>query len=109
MKIIRNNILPPKGFKAITILCFIFVKKGIELDDNDIRHETIHWEQEKELLFIGFYVLYLLDFLRNLLKFGDWSKAYRNICFEREAYANQTSWFYPEARNHYSWIKYITI
>ncbi len=47
MKIIENNILPPKGFKAITFLNIIFVRKGCVMSDADINHENIHWEQEK--------------------------------------------------------------
>ena len=39
MKIIENNILPPRGYKAITILNMIFVRHGVKLSDTDIRHE----------------------------------------------------------------------
>ena len=40
---IHNNFIPFRGYKAMTLLCFIFVRNGIELSDEDIRHELIHW------------------------------------------------------------------
>ncbi len=107
MKIIENNILPPKGFKAITFLNIIFVRKGCVMSDADINHENIHWEQEKELLIVGFYLLYALEFFIRLLIVRNWHKAYRSISFEREAYANQGAWFYLDVRKHYSWIHFL--
>lgn len=109
MKIIENNILPPRGYKAITILNMIFVRKGVRLSDTDIRHESIHFEQEKELAFVGFYLLYVLEFFIRLLIVRNWHKAYRSISFEREAYANQGAWFYLEVRKHYSWIHFLNL
>lgn len=44
MKIIENNYIPFKGYKAMTILFWIFTRKGVKLSDVDITHETIHWK-----------------------------------------------------------------
>ena len=107
MRIIHSNILTPKGYKAITILNVIFVRKGCDMTMEDVNHENIHWEQEKELAFVGFYLLYVLEFLIRLLVMRNWHKAYRNISFEREAYANQGAWFYLDVRKHYSWIHFL--
>lgn len=107
MKIIENNILPPKGYKAITLLNMIFVRKGTELNEVDINHEAIHWEQEKELLIVGFYLLYVIEFIVRLMMIRSWRKAYRSISFERECYANERNLSYIESRKHHSWIKYI--
>lgn len=62
MRVVENNILPLFGFKAMTIFKWIFVHKGVELSEVDINHEAIHWEQEKELLIVGFYLMYVLMF-----------------------------------------------
>lgn len=107
MKIIENNILPPKGFKAITFLNIIFVRKGCLMSDADINHESIHWEQEKELLIVGFYLLYVIEFIVRLMMIRNWHKAYRSISFERECYTNERNLSYIESRKHYSWTKYI--
>ncbi len=122
MKIIENNILPPKGYKAITLLNMIFVRKGTELNEVDINHEAIHYEQEKELLIVGFYILYVLMFVFRLAQYAItgyrlelhgfdklslWKTAYRRIPFEREAYCNQSLGDYIESRQHYCWTKYL--
>ena len=86
MKIIYNNIIPFKGFKAINLFGVLFVRKDIKtpMSDVDINHESIHSEQYKELLFIPFLVLYLLEWFIKLFIYFDSNKAYRNISFERE-------------------------
>ena len=85
MKIIYNNIIPFKGFKAINLFGVLFVRKDIKtpMSDVDINHESIHSEQYKELLFIPFLVLYLLEWFIKLFIYFDSNKAYRNISFER--------------------------
>ena len=49
MKIIINNILPPKGFKCINLFGILFCRK--QLNKIDINHETIHTKQMQELLY----------------------------------------------------------
>ncbi|SEA93075.1 hypothetical protein [Pedobacter hartonius] len=72
-----------------------------------INHEKIHFQQQLELLIIPFYVLYLLNYLINLIRFKNRSKAYFNICFEKEAYANDRNINYLQNRGLYSWIKFL--
>ena len=106
MKIIYNNIIPFRGFMAINILGVLFVRKAFKdrLTPVDINHEEIHTKQMKELLYVGFYILYLFFWLRNLVK-GD-NKAYRNIKFEKEAYSNENNLVYLSVRKKYAWRKY---
>ena len=114
MKVIENGILPMKGFKAMTVLNMIFVRRGVKLSDRDINHEAIHWEQEKELLVVFFYVLYVLMFLCEVVrcvfdrerggKRSLWRRAYRSIAFEREAYANECDLGYVKVRKRFAWI-----
>ena len=40
MKIIINNILPPKGFKCINLFGILFCRRV--LNKTDINHEIIH-------------------------------------------------------------------
>lgn len=37
--------------------------------------------------FVLYYVLYGLNFLALLIRYMNWHKAYKNICFEKQAYA----------------------
>ncbi|MVX37239.1 hypothetical protein [Myroides sp. LoEW2-1] len=81
--------LVPKGYAALTLYPFIFVRKE-EHKQNKIllNHERIHLRQQKRLFVIGFLIWYLLEYLFLLLKFRNHDKAYRNISFEKEAYTN---------------------
>lgn len=58
----------------------------------------------KELLYVPFYILYLLEWLYRLIQKGN---AYRNISFEKEAYNNENDMNYLDKREHFSWIEYI--
>jgi hypothetical protein len=71
-----------------------------------INHEKIHFIQQLELLIVPFYLLYLIFYLINLIRFKDHSRAYFNICFEKEAYANERNINYLPNRGLYAWLKY---
>lgn len=102
MKIIRQNILPPKGFLAINLFGLLFCKKDAKINDVIVNHESIHTAQMKEMLYIPFYLWYVTEWLIKLLFKGN---AYRNISFEREAYDNQYNLNYLKERKRYNWIK----
>jgi hypothetical protein len=50
MKIIENNLIPFKGFTAINIFGFIFVRKGTFVSDRTKNHELIHSCQIEEVM-----------------------------------------------------------
>ena len=104
MKIVHNNIIPFKGYKAINLFGVVFVRKGTTLNKIDVRHEAIHTAQYKELLYIGFLPLYVLMFIWELIKFRDWHKAYEEVPFEREAYKYEGVVDYLKNRKRYNWI-----
>ena len=107
MKVIENKIIPPKGYKAITIGPYIFVKSGTKLSEKDYNHEAIHWEQYKETLVIGFFLIYVIEFIYKFIFVyrGEWKKTYHNLSMEKEAYLNQDNLDYIKNRKHYKWIK----
>lgn len=112
MRVVNNNIIPFKGFAAINLFGIVFVRKDYEFISvadyqRMLVHELIHTKQMQELLFVPFYVWYLLEWLVRLVMYRDWHKAYRNIGFEREAYANQYNWGYNKGRKRYAFLKYI--
>lgn len=117
MKIIRNSIIPFKGFAAINLFGVVFVRKEVQPPynfsprewDKILNHELIHTKQMQELLFVPFYVWYLLEWLVRLVMYRDAKEAYRNISFEREAYNKQANFgytFYKE-RKPYAFLQYI--
>lgn len=105
MKIIVNNIIPMKGFAAINLFGVLFVRQGASITDRMIRHESIHTKQMKELLWLVFYTLYVLEWLVKLPFYG--KQAYYNISFECEAYSNQNDVDYLDNRRLFAFLKYV--
>lgn len=109
MIIVKNNIIPFKGFTAITLWPFIFVRKDEEKHYTDVveHHEYIHGEQQKEMLIVFFLLWYGIEWLIKWAYYRNANTAYKNISFEREAYKNQNDLAYLDIRKHYAWTKYI--
>ena len=81
--------IAPIEIWAINIGPFVWCKG--RLTETTKRHESIHWEQQKELFIIGQWALYGFFYFKNLLKLG-WKGrefAYRANPFEMEAYRNE--------------------
>jgi hypothetical protein len=96
-----------KGFLAIALWPFIFIKhKHLKEDAVFINHERIHLRQQIELLVVFFYVWYVLEFFFRWLQYKHRYKAYRNISFEREAYANEANLQYLENRSLWCFIHF---
>ena len=104
MKVIYNNIIPFKGFKCINLFGVLFVRKGCFMSEEDLNHERIHTAQMKEMLYVGFYVWYFIEWLIRLFVKGN---AYRNLWFEKEAYSNEDNLTYLATRPRFAWWKYI--
>ena len=87
---------------------FILLKNK-ELKENKrlINHERIHLRQQLELLVIPFYLWYLTEYLIRLIQYKNANLAYRNICFEREAYRNDKNLDYLQNRKWYGFLKYV--
>lgn len=107
MKIIRNKIIPFGGKKCINLFGVLFVKEKVQLSEVDMNHEAIHSEEMKDLLWIGFYLWYIIEWVVRLVQYRDCNKAYKNISFEREAYANQGNMDYIATRKWGSWMDYL--
>jgi len=78
-----------------------------KLSEETKRHETIHYQQQIELLFVGQWILYVLFWIIGLLRFRDGKKAYYRNPFEIEAYTHDKDENYLAKRSRFSWIKYI--
>lgn len=105
MKIIRNNFIPFKGFKAINLFGVLFVRNGSILSKKDMNHERIHTAQMKEMLYVFFYLWYFVEWIVKLFIYG--KKAYKNISFEKEAYCHEDANSYLEKRVPYEWFSFL--
>lgn len=127
MKVIYNRFIPFKGFYAITIIKWIFVREeykclnGSRIYNKMINHESIHEQQILDFtpeIFLSwlrytvgsicFYLLYGLEWLFKLTPCLIKKKnAYRSLCAEQEAYNNEMDFKYIENRPKLFWLKKI--
>lgn len=95
----------PINIWAISFGCWVFCRG--EMNKTTRRHETIHFQQQLEMGFVGQWILYGLFWLIGLARYRDGAKAYRENPFEREAYDNERKFTYLEKRPFYNWVNYI--
>lgn len=110
MKTIVCKHFPFKGFVALTVYPFLFVREenAKRMTYAEVRnHEHIHAKQQVEMLWLFFFVCYGVEYLVRLVQHCDSIKAYYNISFEREAYAHQSDLNYLTHRNHFAWFNHI--
>ena len=89
---------------AITLFPFIILSE--EVDEYTMNHELIHFEQQKELFVVGFYALYVYDFIRGMIKYKNKDMAYYLIRFEQEAYNHESDLGYIIDREKNAWKQY---
>lgn len=133
MKLVYNNIIPFKGYLAMCIFPFIFVRKDARaIKTTDINHETIHGRQQIEthvvallllaiMALVGlfswwwvltfplmYFALYGLEYAFRLVIYGfDARLAYKNISFEQEAYLHEDDLIYLNNRNLFASWQYL--
>jgi hypothetical protein len=92
---------------GMALFPFILVKdRSSCFDPVFINHERIHLRQQAELLVLPFYILYVLNYLFNLIKYRNHHTAYLNIVFEREAYAMDKNVTYLKSRKFWAWLSF---
>ncbi|MES2794420.1 MAG: hypothetical protein V4683_00570 [Bacteroidota bacterium] len=100
VKISRLNV------NGLAIFPFIFTKNN-ERSKTLINHELIHHRQQLELFIFPFYLFYVYQYFVGLVKYKNSYKAYMNICFEKEAYANDQNLNYLKYRKLWAFLNYI--
>lgn len=102
--IIKSRLIPD-GF-CVNLFGTLWARDTSWIDKYVVNHERIHTAQQRELLFIPFYIFYLIELCVRRLQYHTWHEAYRNISFEREAYTNGHNLSYLSNRKPYSFIRY---
>ena len=88
-----------EGFLAICLFGFIFAVRP--LSPTEYNHERIHMAQQRELLYLPFFIWYGVEWLWLMVKYRNRMKAYYHIRFEQEAYRHQNDLHYLARRRHY--------
>lgn len=108
IKIIAPRFLSAISFvvniRAITLYPFIISRE--EMTPTTERHEKIHIAQQKELFVLLFYLVYVFDYFKGLIKYKSKTEAYFRIRMEQEAYENQDIEDYLENRKRFKWLEY---
>lgn len=108
MFIVVSKYLIPKSYRGFALFPFVFFKNSSDKKNMTLlNHEKIHLRQQLELLLFPFLILYSLEFIIRLIQYKNFDKAYRNISFEREAYANETNFDYLKNRNFFGFLNYL--
>lgn len=108
MKVISSTFLPVKGFSAMNLFGVVVAREdSLPLSKRILNHEAIHSFQIKELFFIGFYVWYVIEWLFRLVYYRDFKEAYKNTCFEREAFDNDGDTNYLIQRKRFAFLPYL--
>lgn len=124
-----NNLIPFKGYTAMTVWPFLFIRKGVKVTESLMRHEVTHAYQQREMFFVGlffaillavvgcgwwsllclpvFYWWYLIEWLVKWAIYKNRNTAYKNLAYEREARENANKKTYNDSRCSFSWVKYI--
>lgn len=106
--IIVSKYLVPKGYIGLTIFPFVLLKfKELRTKMILLNHEKIHLKQQMELFIVPFFLIYGIEFLIKIVKYRNWNLAYRNISFEREAYANEKDLDYLKSRPLFNFFNYL--
>lgn len=101
MIIKSNTITKLLGVRGIMLFPFIIVIR--KPNKILLNHERIHYVQCKELMILGFYVIYIAWFAAGILRYWSWSKAYQMVPFEKEAYFFQSDPQYLKNRKRFAW------
>lgn len=98
--IIKTNLVP-KGI-CLNFFGLFLTRDKSWIDKYIVNHERIHTAQQKEMLWIPFYVAYILEWLIKLIKHRNSHRAYMDISFEREAYTHGHDLTYLSRRKHFA-------
>ena len=103
MQVVLRRLPLPQSYYAINLFGIVFARRP--LSGEEMRHELIHSRQQRELLYVFFFLWYGAEWLWGLLRYRSWWQAYRQIRFEREAYRHEADVSYLEHRPPYQFLR----
>lgn len=93
---------------ALTFYPFIFMRPDTRSHESLLQHEQIHIKQQLELLIIGAWMLYGIEyFYARYIKKLDKRQAYYYTALEQEAHRNSKVPNYLKQRKSYAVLRYV--
>lgn len=108
MIIVKNKIIPFGSYTTINLFGILFTKSDY-LSPITINHERIHTKQMLELLIVGYYLWYIIEYIIVRFCHKKQNDAYHDISFEEEAHNNDDNLHYLDNRKHFAWRKYVRL
>lgn len=108
MIIVKNKIIPFGSYTTINLFGILFTKSDY-LSPTTINHERIHTKQMLELLIVGYYLWYIIEYIIVRFYHRKQNAAYHDISFEEEAHNNDDNLHYLDDRKHFAWWKYVRL
>jgi len=94
-------------YSAMAVYPFILLReKEMQNDPVLMHHEKIHHRQQLELLILPFYFFYLMNYLYQIIRLRNHYKAYKQIIFEREAFAMESDFDYLKKRRMFAFLNF---
>lgn len=97
-----------KYYTGFSFFIFIWISRLEKNSARLIRHETIHFRQQLELLFVFHWLLYGSFYIVSRLKGQRHYIGYRYNPFELEAYGNDGNEDYLRQRKPFAWVRYLS-
>ena len=85
---------------------FVFIKNE-RPNQRLLKHERIHLRQQLEMGLLLFYAWYFVEYLIRYWHYRDHYAAYRNICFEREAFRHESTPAYLRQRRFWAFWDFL--
>lgn len=108
MIIVKNKIIPFGSYSTINLFGILFTKSDY-LSFTTINHERIHTKQMLELLIVGYYLWYIIEYIIVRFCHKKQNDAYHDISFEEEAHNNDNNLHYLDNRKYFAWWKYVRL
>jgi len=100
LKVIKCRLVPKDI--CVNLFGLLLARDTGWIDIHVMNHERIHTLQQRELLFVPFYIIYIAEWLLRFARHRNSHEAYMEISFEKEAYAHGHDLTYPARRRHFA-------
>lgn len=106
---VENHLLPFPSLGCINLFGYLLCRNRQDITDRTYNHEAIHTAQMRELLYVGFYLWYVIEWMwqGTVWLFNKDMRPYLFITFEQEAYEHDNNLSYLRTRKRWNWVSYI--
>ena len=94
-------------YTGLSFFVFVWISRQEKDEIRLMRHETIHFHQQVEMLFIFHWILYVAFYVLARARGHCHYIAYRYNPFELEAFSNDPDQEYLKKRKLFAWASYV--